>query len=135
MLDIDHQNGALREIDLKGATDVSALTGQTALAAKAVSKTLFLDIVTVLNVDHGIPVADIPAKLEGVTFGQDVLISSSSLRSMTSTCRTSYRSTSGPVTTTRTTITSSTPLTRKAGPPARLFLESVTDFLVDNRST
>ena len=71
----DDSNAAFKriyKIDLKGAADVSALTGQTALAAKALSKTLFLDIVTVLNVDHGIPVADIPAKLEGITFGQDV---------------------------------------------------------------
>jgi len=64
----------LYKINLTGAKDVSGLTGKTALATAAVSKTLFLDIVHVLNVVHGVPVADIPAKLEGIAFGQDVTL-------------------------------------------------------------
>lgn len=64
----------LYKINLTGATDVSGVIGKTALASAAVSKTLFLDIVQVLNVVHGMPVADIPAKLEGIAFGQDVTL-------------------------------------------------------------
>jgi len=58
-------------IDLNGAADVSLLTGASALAPAAVGKSLFLDIVAVLNA-HGFGSNDIPAKLEGVTFGPDI---------------------------------------------------------------
>lgn len=59
-------------IDLTGATDVSAISGAAALTARAVPKTLFLDVVQVLT-NHLIAPASIPAKLEGIAFGQDVL--------------------------------------------------------------
>src|SRR5262249_54721907 len=58
-------------VDLAGAQDVSGLTGAAALAGKAAPKTLFLDVVAALNA-HGIAKTDIPAKIEGVTFGPDV---------------------------------------------------------------
>lgn len=61
----------LFRIDLAGAQDVSLLTGANALAPAAVAKTLFVDIVAVLNA-HGIGSNDIPAKLEGMAFGPDV---------------------------------------------------------------
>ena len=61
----------LFRIDLTGAQDVSLLTGANALAPAAVTKTLFLDIIAVLKA-HGFSSNDIPAKLEGVTFGPDV---------------------------------------------------------------
>jgi hypothetical protein len=38
-----------------------------------VAKTLFLDLVAAFNA-HGIASTDIPAKLEGVAFGQDIAI-------------------------------------------------------------
>jgi len=60
-------------IDLAGAQDVSNLSGAAALAGKAASKTLFLDIVGALSA-HGIAKTDIPAKIEGVTFGPDVTV-------------------------------------------------------------
>src|SRR5215475_2640624 len=60
----------LFKIDLKGATDVSNMDG-TAAAAHAVSKTLFLDVVQVL-MNNGFANTDIPAKIEGVSFGPDV---------------------------------------------------------------
>jgi len=63
----------LYHIDLNGAQDVSGLSGAANLAGKAVSKTLFLDIVAMLTA-HGISNQDIPAKLEGVAFGQDIVI-------------------------------------------------------------
>src|SRR5204862_5000223 len=63
----------LYHIDLAGAPDVSNIIGAANLAGKAVAKTLFLDVVAALNA-HGIKSEDIPAKLEGVAFGQDIVV-------------------------------------------------------------
>jgi hypothetical protein len=60
-------------IDLAGAQDVAGLTGEASLAPAAIAKTPFLDIVAVLT-SHGIATQDIPAKLEGMAFGPDVVI-------------------------------------------------------------
>jgi Esterase-like activity of phytase len=62
----------LFEIDLTGATDITNLSGAAAVAA-AVNKSLFLDLVTALNAS-GIASDQIPAKIEGLAFGEDVLI-------------------------------------------------------------
>src|SRR5262249_33128658 len=73
----DDSNAAFKriyKIDLAVAVDVGNISGLAALTAKAIPKTLFLDIVPVLNITHGIPVANIPAKLEGIAFGQDVMM-------------------------------------------------------------
>jgi len=56
-------------IDLTGAVDVSGQTG----TLSAVSKVLVLDLVSVLNA-HGIASNQIPAKIEGMSFGQDVMV-------------------------------------------------------------
>lgn len=58
-------------IDLNGAQDVTDISGD--LSAYAVPKTEFLDIVAKLN-SAGIDSYLIPSKIEGVTFGQDVVI-------------------------------------------------------------
>jgi hypothetical protein len=63
----------LYRIDLDGAQEISGITGAVNLAGKAVAKTLFLDVVAVLN-GNGISSIDIPAKLEGVAFGPDVTV-------------------------------------------------------------
>ncbi len=67
----------LFRVDLTGATEVSALAGsaadQLALKAAAVPKTLVLDIVNVLNA-NGITSDQIPAKIEGLAFGNDIVI-------------------------------------------------------------
>ena len=60
----------LFKIDLAGATDISSMNGTDA-ASHAVPKTLFLDIVKSLTAT-GISAAEIPAKIEGITFGPDV---------------------------------------------------------------
>jgi hypothetical protein len=60
----------LFKIDLNGAVDVSNMDGLDA-AQHAVNKTLFLDLVQLLTA-NGIPAGNIPAKIEGVTFGADV---------------------------------------------------------------
>jgi hypothetical protein len=72
----DGSSAAIKQlylIDTTGAQDVSNVSGVAALAARAVSKTLFLDIKSLLNA-AGIPNDRIPAKLEGLAFGQDVVI-------------------------------------------------------------
>ena len=58
-------------IDLDGAQDVTDISGD--LSDYAVDKTLFLDIVSKLNA-AGIDSLDIPSKIEGLAFGQDVVI-------------------------------------------------------------
>ena len=58
-------------ISLKNATEVSKLSGKDQLAGKAPAKTLFLDVVAALSA-HGYAAVDIPAKLEGITFGPDI---------------------------------------------------------------
>jgi hypothetical protein len=58
------------KIDLKEAVDVTGLNG-TQAAARAVSKTLFLDLVKVLTA-NGFTADQIPAKIEGTAFGPDV---------------------------------------------------------------
>jgi hypothetical protein len=60
-------------IDLQGATDVSGVAALPAPNVTPVSKVLFLDLVSKLS-GAGIDKRLIPSKLEGVTFGQDVLI-------------------------------------------------------------
>lgn len=63
----------LYRIDLGAANDVSGFSGAAALAPHAVTKTLFLDLVTALTA-QGLAPADIPAKLEGLSFGPDVQV-------------------------------------------------------------
>lgn len=59
----------LFRVDLTGAQDVTGLSGD--LSGKAVSKTLFADVVQMLTA-AGVDPKLIPSKLEGVTFGQDI---------------------------------------------------------------
>jgi len=72
----DGSNAKVKQIfliDLQGATDVSGVTGEANLAPHAVAKTLFLDVVAVLGT-HGITTNKVPAKIEGLAFGQDVVM-------------------------------------------------------------
>src|SRR5215472_7309565 len=60
-------------VDLQGAQDVSGVTGAANLKPFTVTKTLFLDIVAALTAaPASLDPTQIPAKLEGITFGQDV---------------------------------------------------------------
>jgi hypothetical protein len=63
----------LNIIDLDGATDVSNVSGAANLAPLALGKTLFLDIVADLGT-HGFAADQVPAKLEGISFGPDVVV-------------------------------------------------------------
>ena len=58
------------KIDLNGAVDVTNMDGTTA-ATHEVTKTLFLDVVKAL-VNAGFDPTQIPAKIEGVTLGEDI---------------------------------------------------------------
>lgn len=60
----------LFKIDLAGATDIGAMDG-TEAATHTVAKTLFVDLVQSLTA-VGITADQIPAKIEGITFGPDV---------------------------------------------------------------
>jgi len=60
-------------IDLDGAAEVSGISGADALAARAVGKTLFLDIVAAFTA-RGLPAGDIPSKIEGLAFGRDLTV-------------------------------------------------------------
>jgi hypothetical protein len=60
-------------IDLNGATDVTDVTSLPSAGVVPVTKSLFLDVVAKLNA-AGIDKRLIPSKLEGLTFGQDVVI-------------------------------------------------------------
>jgi uncharacterized repeat protein (TIGR01451 family) len=55
------------------AQDVTNLSGEAALLSSALPKKLFLDMVAVLNA-NGIPSNQIPAKIEGLAFGKDVVV-------------------------------------------------------------
>ena len=69
-------------IDIAGALDITGLNGAAAAAA-AVSKPAspFLDIVTAL-LANGFTKATIPAKIEGVSFGQDVVLNGETLHTL-----------------------------------------------------
>jgi hypothetical protein len=64
----------LYKIDLSNATDITSLnlSGESNLLPYAVSKSLFLDIKLALNAG-GISDANIPSKLEGAAWGQDIV--------------------------------------------------------------
>lgn len=61
------------KVDIAGAQTVDNDSGVAALSLKAVKPSLFLDLKAALNA-HGITDDQIPAKLEGMAFGDDVVI-------------------------------------------------------------
>lgn len=72
----DNSNAAYKriyKIDIAGAADVSGLEGAAALAPHAVPKQPFLDLVSALGA-HGFTPANVPAKLEGLSFGPDLVV-------------------------------------------------------------
>ena len=60
------------KIDLNGAQDVTGMSGQATLLNFAMPKKLFLDLTAKLGTK--LTPAQIPAKLEGMAFGQDVVV-------------------------------------------------------------
>lgn len=70
----------LYKIDLAGAADITNLSGSAAANA-AVGKTQFLDLVQALMAE-GITPDQLPAKIEGVAFGQDVTLNGEVLHTL-----------------------------------------------------
>ena len=70
-------------IDISGATDITALAGKAASNSTTVTKsaTPFLDLVGALTA-AGIPTSQIPSKIEGLAFGQDVTYSGTLLHTL-----------------------------------------------------
>jgi hypothetical protein len=61
------------KVDITGATDITGLTGATAAAGSAAkSSTPFVDLVAALT-GLGTATDQIPSKIEGIAFGQDIL--------------------------------------------------------------
>ncbi len=74
----DGSNASVKQfftIDTNGAVDITALSGAAAAAATGVTKSAspFVDLVSVL-LANGFTKATIPAKIEGLAFGQDVVV-------------------------------------------------------------
>jgi hypothetical protein len=63
----------LFRIDLTGATELTDAMKPAAIAGAAVNKTLFLDLLPGLSAALG-GNTQVPAKIEGITFGQDVIL-------------------------------------------------------------
>ena len=63
----------LYEIDLAGAVDVTGTNGTDAAKA-AVGKSLFLDVADALETQDGLKSSQVPAKIEGLSFGQDIVV-------------------------------------------------------------
>ena len=86
----DGSNAALKriyQVDISGATDIGALnsgagiTGEANLLPYAASKTLFLDLKVEMG-NKGITAANVPAKLEGMAFGDDVVVDGNTLHTL-----------------------------------------------------
>ncbi len=63
----------LRLVDISTGQDVSNVSGEASLAPLALTPSLFLDLKVLLN-SLGIADTAIPAKLEGLAFGNDVVV-------------------------------------------------------------
>ncbi len=78
----DNSNAAVKQvfkIDLNSAQEVTGMSGD--LSSKAVSKSLTLDVKNLL-VGAGIAAQDIPAKIEGMTFGDDIVFNNQTLHTL-----------------------------------------------------
>lgn len=64
---------SIYKVDINGTEDITDLSGEGNLIGLAPQKSLFLDIKGVLNA-NGITNDRIPAKLEGMAFGQDIVL-------------------------------------------------------------
>lgn len=69
------------KVDISGATDVSSMSGASTLQPYALTKTLVLDIKAALNA-NGITNTNVPAKIEGLSFGEDIVINGQTLHTL-----------------------------------------------------
>ena len=71
----------LTKIDLTGATEVSGIADLRTQPGAAIVGTKFLDIKAALNA-AGISDAQIPSKLEGIAFGEDVVVNGKTMHTL-----------------------------------------------------
>jgi len=71
----------LVKIDLTGAADVSGIADLRTQPSAAIVGSKFLDIRAALNA-AGIPDAQIPSKLEGIAFGEDVVVGGKTMHTL-----------------------------------------------------
>lgn len=71
----------LFKIDLSAATEVSNLSGDLSTASATINKTSVLDVKAIL-VANGISADKIPAKIEGLAFGEDVTVAGQLLHTL-----------------------------------------------------
>ncbi|KQY82464.1 esterase-like activity of phytase family protein [Pelomonas sp. Root1444] len=71
----------LIRVDLTGATEVSGIADLRTQPGAAIVGTRFLDIKAALNA-AGIPDAMVPSKLEGIAFGEDVLLNGKTMHTL-----------------------------------------------------
>lgn len=80
-------------IDIAGATDITASSNTFATVTK--SATAFLDITSAL-VASGVPLSQVPSKIEGLAFGQDVTYNGSLLHTLYVSTDNDFLASSGP---------------------------------------
>jgi hypothetical protein len=71
----------LFKIDIAGAQELLATDTPAQLAAKSIAKTQFLDMVGLLT-GAGIAAKDVPSKIEGIAFGDDVMVGSTLMHTL-----------------------------------------------------
>lgn len=69
------------KIDLAGATDITNLSGAAAAGAAVAKGAAFLDLVKALAA-NGVPAEQVPAKIEGLAFGQNVFLNGQLLHTL-----------------------------------------------------
>jgi len=80
-------------IDIAGATDITASSGTFPTVTKSASP--FLDISAAL-VASGLPLSQVPSKIEGLSFGQDVLYNGTLLHTLYVSTDNDFLASSGP---------------------------------------
>lgn len=71
----------LFKIDITGAQELLATDTPAQLAAKSIAKSTFLNMVSLLT-GAGIATNDIPSKIEGIAFGDDVMVGSTMMHTL-----------------------------------------------------
>ena len=71
----------LYKIDITGAQELLSTDTPAQLAAKAITKTQFMDVVGILS-NAGIATNNIPSKIEGIAFGDDVMLGGTTMHTL-----------------------------------------------------
>jgi len=80
----DSNNAAVKKlykINIAGAQELLSTDTPAQLAAKAIAKSAFMDVVNILNA-AGIDKKNIPSKIEGIAFGDDVVVDGTTMHTL-----------------------------------------------------